>query len=58
MQKKGLRGRRRKMELEREKKGKTADCVLRRCLEQLRWEKEAGEQRESQYCVKWERLIC
>lgn len=50
------------MELEREKKGKrkekTADCVLRRCLEQLRWEKEAGEQRESQYCVKWERLIC
>ena len=49
------------MELEREKKGKrkekTADCVLRRCLEQLRWEKEAGEQRESQYCVKWERLI-
>ena len=40
MQKKGLRVGERKMELEREKKGKReekiADGVLRRCLEQFR----------------------
>ena len=56
MQKKGLRGRRKKNGAEKgkdgKKRGETADCVLRRCLEQFRWEKRGWEQRELQYCVK------